>query len=96
MPAGYVIAQIDVKDEEAYRDYVAAVTPLVEKYGGSYLVRGGRSETVEGTAPGARTVIIRFPSFEAAKAWYDSPEYSETKSLRQAASTSVQTLAEGV
>ncbi|HUF56892.1 MAG TPA: DUF1330 domain-containing protein [Thermohalobaculum sp.] len=96
MPAAYVIAQIDVKDADAYRDYVAAVTPIIEKHGGSYLVRGGRAETVEGTAPGARTVIIRFPSFEAAKAWYESPEYSETKGLRQAASTSVQTLAEGV
>lgn len=96
MPAGYLIAQIDVTDEAAYCDYVAAVTPVVAAHGGEYLVRGGRSETVEGTAPGSRTVVIRFPSFEAAKRWYDSPEYADTMKLRQAASISVQTLAEGV
>lgn len=96
MAAGYVIAQIDVTDAAAYREYVAAVTPIVARYGGEYLVRGGRSETVEGVAPGSRTVVIRFPSFEAAKAWYESPEYAATRQLRQAASTSVQTLAEGV
>lgn len=96
MPAGYVIAQIDVTDADGYREYVAAVTPIVAAYGGEYLIRGGRSETVEGRAPGARTVVIRFPSYEAARGWYHSPEYASTRTLRQAASTSVQTLAEGV
>jgi len=96
MAYGYVIAQIDVKDPEAYREYVAQVTPIVSKFGGEYLIRGGKSETVEGVAPGARTVVIRFPTYRAARDWYFSPEYAETKKLRQAASNSVQTLAEGV
>jgi uncharacterized protein (DUF1330 family) len=63
MAPGYVIAQISVTDPVAYREYVAAVTPVVEKFGGEYMVRGGRAETVEGTAPGERTVVIRFPSY---------------------------------
>jgi uncharacterized protein (DUF1330 family) len=96
MPHGYVIAQISVKDPDAYREYVAAVTPIVAKFGGEYLIRGGRSETVEGTAPGTRTVVIRFPSYQAARDWYFSDDYADTKKLRQAASTSVQTLAEGI
>jgi uncharacterized protein (DUF1330 family) len=96
MAYGYVIAQISVKDPEAYKEYVAEVTPIVAKFGGEYLIRGGKSETVEGTAPGARTVVIRFPSYQAAKDWYTSPDYAGTRKLRQAASTSVQTLAEGV
>ena len=96
MPHGYVIAQINVKDPEAYREYVAKVTPIVAKFGGEYLIRGGKSETVEGVAPGERTVVIRFPSLQAARDWYNSPDYAGTKKLRQAASTSVQTLAEGV
>jgi len=96
MAYGYVIAQINVKDPEAYREYVAEVTPIVEKFGGEYLIRGGKSETVEGTAPGERTVVIRFPSFQAARDWYASPDYAGTRKLRQAASTSVQTLAEGI
>jgi uncharacterized protein (DUF1330 family) len=96
MAHGYVIAQISVKDPEAYKEYVAEVTPIVAKFGGEYLIRGGKSETVEGTAPGARTVVIRFPSYQAAQDWYHSPDYAGTRQLRQAASTSVQTLAEGV
>ena len=96
MAYGYVIAQISVKDPEAYKEYVAEVTPIVAKFGGEYLIRGGRSETFEGTAPGARTVVIRFPSYQAAQDWYHSPDYAGTRKLRQAASTSVQTLAEGV
>ena len=96
MAYGYVIAQISVKDPEAYREYVAKVTPIVAKFGGEYLVRGGQAETVEGTAPGERTVVIRFPSLQAARDWYFSPDYADTKKLRQAASTSAQTLAEGV
>lgn len=96
MAYGYVIAQISVKDPEAYKEYVAQVTPIVAKFGGEYLIRGGQSETVEGTAPGERTVVIRFPSLQAARDWYFSADYADTKKLRQAASTSVQTLAEGV
>jgi uncharacterized protein (DUF1330 family) len=96
MAYGYVIAQISVTDPVAYRDYVAAVTPVVAKFGGEYLTRGGRAETVEGTAPGERTVVIRFPNYRAARDWYFSDDYADIKKMRQAASTSVQTLAEGV
>lgn len=96
MPAGYVIAQIDVTDPELYPAYVAQVGPIVERFGGEFLVRGGRAEYHEGTPPGTRTVVIRFPSFEAARAWYHSEEYSEAKRLRMKASTSVQTIVEGL
>jgi len=96
MPYGYLVGQIDVIDPVAYKAYVAEVTPIVAQYGGEYLVRGGESETVEGTAPGARTVIIRFPSYKAARDWYFSKEYAATMKMRQAASTSVQTLVEGL
>ena len=96
MPYGYVIAQISVTDPEAYPAYVAMVQPIVEKYGGAFIVRGGRAESHEGTPPGDRNVVIRFPSYEAAVAWYHSDDYAEAKALRQSASTSVQTIVEGV
>ena len=96
MAYGYVIAQIRVTDAETYPRYVAMVQPIVEKFGGEFLVRGGRSVSHEGTAPGDRNVVIRFPSYEAAEAWYHSDDYAEAKALRQAASTSVQTIVEGV
>ncbi len=96
MAPGYVIAQIKVTDAGTYPSYVAMVEPIIEKFGGRFLVRGGRSESHEGTPPGDRNVVIRFPSFQAAKDWYHSEDYAEAKALRMSASTSVQTIVEGV
>ena len=96
MAFGYVIAQIKVTDPKTYPDYVAMVQPIVAKFGGEFLVRGGRSESHEGTPPGDRNVVIRFPSYEAALAWYHSEDYAEAKALRMSASNSVQTIVEGV
>ena len=96
MAYGYVVAQITVTDPEAYPTYVAKVQPIIELFGGEFLVRGGKSESFEGVPPGDRTVVIRFPSYQAAQNWYHSPEYAEAKALRMAASTSVQTIVEGI
>ena len=63
---------------------------------GEFLVRGGRSESYEGTPPGARTVVIRFPSYQAAQDWYHSEAYAPVKAMRMAASNSVQTIVEGL
>ena len=96
MPYGYVIAQISVTDATAYPRYVAMVQPIIEKFGGEFLVRGGRAVSHEGTPPGDRNVVIRFPSYEKAEAWYHSEDYAEAKALRISASSSVQTIVEGV
>ena len=85
MPFGYVIAQIKVTDAVVYPHYVSMVGPSIEKFGGEFIVRGGRAESHEGTPPGDRNVVIRFPSYDAAKSWYHSPEYSEAKALRRSA-----------
>lgn len=96
MPYGYVIAQIDVTDPAAYPAYVEKVGPTVAAFGGAFLVRGGRAEHHEGEPKGERIVVIRFPSYEAARDWYRSEAYAPAKALRMAASTSVQTIVEGV
>ena len=96
MPYGYVVAQITVTDPDTYPRYVVMVQPILDLFGGEFLVRGGRTEFHEGTPPGERTVVIRFPSYEKARAWYHSAEYAEAKALRMSASTSVQTIVEGV
>lgn len=96
MAFGYVVAQINVTDPERYPEYVKLVQPTIDAFGGEFLVRGGKSESFEGTPPGARTVVIRFPSYQAAYDWYHSDIYAEAKALRQAASDSVQTIVEGV
>lgn len=96
MPHGYVIAQIDVTDPGRYRDYVEMVGPIVAKFGGEFLVRGGKARSYEGTPPGERNVLIRFPSVEAAEDWYHSEDYAAAKAVRMSASTSVQTIVEGL
>jgi len=96
MAAGYVIAQINVTDPEAYKRYVAAVTPIVEKYGGEYVVRGGPAQHFEGESIGERTVVIRFPSVQAATEWYHSEEYAPVRAMRMAASNGLQTIVEGI
>jgi len=96
MSYGYVIAQINVTDAEAYKEYVAEVTPIVAKFGGEYLIRGGEADVVEGESAYERIVVIRFPSLQTAHDWHDSAEYAPVKKMRQEASTSIQILAAGI
>jgi uncharacterized protein (DUF1330 family) len=79
---GYWIAHVDVNDPEGYKAYQAANAVPFGKYGARFLVRGGRQEVTEGRAR-SRTVVIEFPSYEAARACYHSPDYQATKALRQ-------------
>ncbi|MEQ8334564.1 DUF1330 domain-containing protein [Nisaea sp.] len=95
MPAGFIIAQIDVSDAKAFEEYRALVPATIEQYGGAYIVRGGKQENLEGS-PNPRTVVVRFDSFEQARKWYYSDEYEKPKALRQAASTGNAVLVEGV
>ncbi|WP_213272172.1 DUF1330 domain-containing protein [Hyphomonas sp.] len=82
VPKGYVIAEINVTDPEPYKGYVAAVTPMVAAFGGRYLARGGAAEGREGASPEGRIVVLEFPSLEAARAFFDSPEYAAIARLR--------------
>ena len=95
MPKGYWIARVDVFDPEAYQRYVAENAPVFARYGARFLVRGGRSETKEGTSR-ARNVVIEFPSYEAAMACWNSPEYQAAKAKREGAALAEFVLVEGV
>ncbi len=85
MPKGYWIARVDVRDDEAYKKYVAANAEAFSKFGARFIVRGGSHEAVEGTAR-ARNVVIEFPSYEAALGCYRSPEYAKAMAHRRGAS----------
>lgn len=95
MAKGYWIARVDVTDPEAYPKYVAANAKAFEIYGGRFVVRGGKFETMEGDAR-ARNVVIEFDSFDIAMACYRSPEYTEAKEIRLTASESELIVVEGV
>jgi uncharacterized protein (DUF1330 family) len=93
--AAFVVANVRVEDPERYKDYVAGVLATVERYGGRFLVRGGRAERLEGSVEPGRFVILEFPSYERAKEWYESEEYRPLLELRQATSSGDLILADG-
>jgi uncharacterized protein (DUF1330 family) len=94
--AAYVLAEIEVTNPEGYKEYTTHVPATIAKYGGRFLVRGGATETLEGNWPQQRRVLIEFPSVEAAKRWYDSPDYEKPKAMRIANSKGRLLLLEGV
>ena len=81
--AAYVIYTADVSDPDQYELYKAQAAPVVAAHGGSYIVRGGDIDVLEGGAPVGRTVILEFPTMQAARDWYDSDEYQAARTLRE-------------
>ncbi len=83
--AAYVIADIEVHDPATYDEYRKQVQATIDQYGGRFLVRGGAHEVLEGEVAIHRSVVLEFPSMEALKRWYDSPEYGPLIALRKRA-----------
>lgn len=94
-PKAYVVAEINVRDPEGYRDYVAAAFPVIQHYGGTFLTRGGQTIAVEGAPPAQRVMIIEFASLEQAKKFEYSKEYTEIAALRQKTADSRLFIVEG-
>lgn len=92
---GYVIGDIEVTDPAAYEEYRKLAPATIAKYGGKYILRGASYEKVEGDWSPKRLVLLEFESFERAKEWYNSPEYSEAKPLRHKAATSNMLIVDG-
>lgn len=82
MPCAYLIVEMDISDPEQYKQYMAQAPAAVKAAGGEYLVRGGRHEALEGDWQPARVAMLRFPSYEQAKAFYDDGPYREVRKLR--------------
>ena len=94
--AGYLIANIDVHDPETFAKYRDQVAPLIAKFGGRYLVRGGALEQVEaGAASFKRVVILEFPSLAEVKRFYESADYAPVLELRLKSSKGEVALVEG-
>ena len=92
---GYVIAEVTVTHPEEYARYREMVPPTVAKYGGRFVVRGGKTETVEGEWAPTRLVVIEFESAARAREWWASEEYREAKALRQRTARSNVLIVEG-
>ncbi len=94
-PKAYVVAEINVTDPEAYKSYVAAVAPVVARFGGKYLVRGGQTISIVGAPPSGRVVVIEFDSLAAARTFEDSADYAAVSPIRHKAAQSRVFLVEG-
>ena len=94
--AGYIIIDVRITNPDRYREYVKASPATLEAYGGRFIVRAGKTETLEGDWDPGRIVVLQFDSVERAREWWASEEYKAPKVLRQSASVARMILVDGV
>jgi uncharacterized protein (DUF1330 family) len=92
----YVIYLGDVIDPEGYERYKAEAAPSVVAVGGRYIVRGGEVDLLEGELPAGRTVVLEFPTRDAALEWYHGEAYSRARALREGAARATVYVVDGV
>ena len=92
----YILVQVDVTNPQQYAEYAKLSPGIIEKFGGRFVARGGRSETLEGTKAPTRVVIVEFPSYERAQQFYNSAEYQAARKVRAGAASAQFVLVEGL
>ena len=81
MSKGYIVVVYErIADESVLKDYAVKAKDAVEKFGGRFLVRGGKKIITEGKEF-IRTAVLEFPSFEQAKEFYYSEDYQTAHRL---------------
>ena len=88
MPAYCYFDNLEVNDPAALEEYKRRVAPVVEAFGGRYVVLGGDIDVVEGAWKPVFPVMIEFPTMDAARRWYHSAEYRDIKAIRLGATRS--------
>jgi uncharacterized protein (DUF1330 family) len=95
MPA-YIIARVEVTDPSRYQEYTRLTPGAIARFGGKFIVRGGKTVTLEGESESRRMVVIEFPSMEQAQGFYDSPEYRAAREVRKGAANAQFLAVDGV
>ena len=93
--AVYFIADIEVTDPEEFEVYRKKAAPIIEKYGGSYLVRGGEPQAVEGDWNPTRIVVLEFPTEEHLKRFATAPDYEPVAAIRHRAANTNAIIVQG-
>ena len=93
--AAYVIVEVTIHDQKQYEEYKKLTPASITAYGGRFVIRGGKTESLEGDWNPERIVVLEFPTVERAKEWYYSNEYDAAKKIRHATATSRMILVEG-
>jgi uncharacterized protein (DUF1330 family) len=94
MAKGYWIVSVDVSNPESYKLYLAENRNAFRKYGARFLIRGGKSEVVEGTGR-TRIVVIEFKDYATALECYHSPEYAKAIEIRKGSAVADIIIADG-
>ena len=95
MPSAYILANVDVTDPQQYEQYKKLSTAAMQAHGAQVCVRGGAVQVLEGDWTPGRMVILKFPSVDKARAFYDSPEYAAARKAREGAAVMRMVLIEG-
>jgi uncharacterized protein (DUF1330 family) len=93
--AAYLIAEVRIHDPDIYRLYTARSPAIIAKFGGRILARGGEMEILEGDSDKTRIVIVEFPTMDAARQFYHSPEYQQARAIRAPASEALFVVVQG-
>lgn len=93
--AAYLIGLIEVTDPKQYARYTQRTPEVIARFGGRFIVRGGRSLTLEGPQERRRVVVIEFPDFARAESFYRSAEYQQAKVFRAGAAEASFVLVDG-
>ena len=93
--AAYMIVEVETTDEALMAEYRKHTPGLVAKFGGKFIVRGGKTRTLEGGWKPSRMVVLEFPSYEAAEKFYDSTDYTPVLDMRLKAGHSKAIIVDG-
>jgi uncharacterized protein (DUF1330 family) len=96
MPSAYIFANVTVTDPAQYEDYRKFSSQAMQVHGAEVCVRGGAVSVLEGDWAPERVVLLKFPSRDAAQAFYDSPEYGRARQAREGAAVMRMVLIDGV
>ena len=91
----YVIVEVSIVDKIIYEEYKKLTPAAIAAFEGKFIVRGGRTETLEGDWQPERMVVVEFPSVEKAREWWHSDQYSEAKAIRQRSAHTKMLIVEG-
>ncbi len=94
--SAYIIVDVKINTPDEYEEYKKLTPASVAAYQGTFIVRGGPTETLEGDWVPGRIVVLEFPNADRARQWWNSTEYAAAKLIRQRASTTRMILADGV
>src|SRR3954471_24797591 len=96
MPSAYILANVEVTNPEQYEEYKKLSTIAMKAHGAEVCLRGGKADVLEGDWSPKRVVLLKFPSADQARKFYDSTEYAAAKRARAGAAVTRMVLVEGV